>query len=155
VVGRYPYKHAANYEAGVVVRNALGDEHEPVDYTAMPHAVFARPQVAGVGRTEADLEAESREYLVGTYDFADTAMGLAMGEPTGFVKVLASPRGEILGCHVVGPDASQLIHEVCVSMRSGTGTVADVRNTIHVHPALNEVVSRAFGGRFEDPDERE
>lgn len=153
VVGRYPYKHAANHEASTVIANALRDEREPIDYTAMPHAVFAEPQVAGVGYTEADLRADSREYRVGGYEFSDTAMGSAMGDPPGFVKVLVAPDGQILGTHVVGPYASQLIHEVCVAMRAGSGTVADIRDTIHVHPALNEVVARAFGGRFEEPRE--
>ncbi|GGM67176.1 dihydrolipoamide dehydrogenase [Halarchaeum rubridurum] len=154
VVGRYPYKHAANHEASAVITNALRDEREAVDYTAMPHAVFADPQVAAVGYTEAELRAESRDYRVGGYEYADTAMGAAMGDPPGFVKVLVAPDGEILGTHVVGPHASQLVHEVCVAMRAGSGTVADIRDTIHVHPALNEVVARAFGGRFSDPDER-
>ncbi|WP_020222442.1 dihydrolipoyl dehydrogenase family protein, partial [Halarchaeum acidiphilum] len=154
VVGRYLFKHAANHEASTVIANALRGDREAIDYTAMPHAVFADPQVAGVGHTEADLRAESRDYRVGGYEFSDTAMGTAMGDPPGFVKVLVAPDGEILGTHVVGPHASQLIHEVCVAMRAGSGTVADIRDTIHVHPALNEVVARAFGGRFSDPDER-
>ena len=154
IVGRYPYKHAANHEASTVITNVLRDERDAVDYTAMPHAVFADPQVAAVGVTEAELRAESREYRVGGYEYADTAMGSAMGDPPGFVKVLVAPDGEILGTHVVGPHASQLVHEVCVAMRAGSGTVADIRDTIHVHPALNEVVARAFGGRFSDPDER-
>lgn len=154
VVGRYQYKHVANHEASTVIENALGDAREAIDYTAMPHAVFASPQVGAVGRTEAELRAEGREYRVGAAEFSDTAMGLAMSEPPGFAKVLAAPDGEILGTHVVGPHASELVHEVCVAMRAGSGTVADIRNTVHVHPALNEVVSRAFGGRFSDPTER-
>lgn len=152
IVGRYLYKHAANHEASTVISNALRDQRDPVDYTAMPHAVFASPQVAGVGYTEDELREENREYRRRRYDVADTAMGLAMGEPPGFVKVLAAPDGDILGTHVVGPHASQLIHEVCVAMRAGTGTVADIRNTVHVHPALNEVVQRAFGGQFSRPE---
>ncbi|WP_435096680.1 dihydrolipoyl dehydrogenase family protein [Halarchaeum sp. P4] len=154
VVGRFLYKHAANHEASTVITNALRDAREPIDYTGMPHAVFASPQVAGVGHTEAELRAEGHDYRLRRYDFADTAMGLAMGDPPGFVKVLAAPDGEILGTHIVGPRASQLVHEVCVAMRSGTGTVADIRDTVHVHPALNEVVQRAFGGRFSQPERR-
>lgn len=66
----------------------------------------------------------------------------------GFVKVLIDLDGEILGCHIIGPEASTLIQEVVVAMKSGSGTVQDVRNTVHIHPALPEVVQRAFSGRF-------
>jgi len=154
VIDGYEYKHAANHEASYVITNALGDpDHQhPVDYTAMPHGVFASPQVGTVGETEQALRRAGREYAVGRYDYADTAMGLAMNEPAGFVKVLADPEtAEILGCHVVGPDAVSLIHEVVVAMKSAAGTVDDVRDAVHVHPATNEVVHRAFAGPFHLP----
>ena len=72
-----------------------------------------------------------------------------MNETNGFVKVLADPEsGAILGCHIIGPHTSMLIHEVVVAMKSGAGTVGDIRDTIHIHPALNEIVHRAFSGQF-------
>ncbi|WP_327053714.1 dihydrolipoyl dehydrogenase [Halomicrococcus gelatinilyticus] len=154
IVGNYLYKHSANHEARYVARNALGrGEKQPVDYTAMPHAVFSSPQVAGVGRTEQELRDAAREFAVRTYEYGDTAMGQALMEDDGFVKVLADPEdAAILGCHIVGPDASSIVHEVVVAMTSGSGTVHDVRETIHVHPALNEVVQRAFSGQFRPSD---
>ena len=89
------------------------------------------------------------EYATRTYAYADTAMGSAMNETDGFVKVLADPEsGNILGCHIIGPHVSMLIHEVVVAMKSGAGTVGDIRDAIHIHPALNEVVHRAFSGQF-------
>ncbi|MGB9966004.1 dihydrolipoyl dehydrogenase [Halobacterium sp. CBA1126] len=147
IVGEYLLKHSANHEAQAVARNVFGSDPEPVDYTAMPFAVFGSPEVAGVGATEADLEAEGREYATNTYDFADTARGDAM-HADGFVKAIVDLDGEILGCHIVGPEASTLIQEVVVAMKAGTGSVRDVRESIHVHPALPEVVQRAFSGQF-------
>jgi dihydrolipoamide dehydrogenase len=147
IVGEYLLKHNANHEAQTVVRNLFGDNLEPVDYTAMPFAVFASPEVAGVGATEADLRETDREYATNTYRFEDTGRGDAM-HAEGFVKVLTDLDGEILGCHIIGPDASTLVQEVVVAMKSGSGTVQDIRESIHIHPALPEVVQRAFSGQF-------
>jgi mycothione reductase len=151
ITGNYLFKHAANHDASYVVTNALGEHghKHAVDYTAMPYAVFASPQVAGVGQTEQELRAADTDYATRTYPYSGTAMGSAIKEDQGFVKVLADPESaDILGCHIIGPHASMLIHQVVVAMTSGSGTVDDIRNTIHVHPALNEVVHRAFSGHF-------
>ena len=66
----------------------------------------------------------------------------------GFVKAIIDLDGEILGCHTIGPEASNLIEEVVVAMRAGSGTVADIRRAVHVHPALSEVVDRACSGQY-------
>ncbi|MFC3959332.1 dihydrolipoyl dehydrogenase [Halovivax cerinus] len=147
IVGEYLLKHNANHEARTVVRNVLRDELDPIDYTAMPYAVFASPEVAGVGTTEQALIAADREYATTTYDYADTARGTAMNAE-GFVRVLIDPDGTILGCHIVGPDAASLIQEVVVAMKAGSGTVHDIRESVHIHPALPEVVDRAFSSQF-------
>ncbi|WP_336000558.1 dihydrolipoyl dehydrogenase [Halorientalis halophila] len=151
VVGEYLLKHSANHEARAVARNLFGSDPEPVDYTAMPFAVFSSPEVAGVGARERELREAGREYATNTYRFEDTARGDAMNA-SGFVKVIIDPEGEILGCHIVGPEASTLIQEVVVAMTAGSGTVRDIREAIHVHPALPEVVQRAFSGRFSRGD---
>ncbi len=147
IVGEYLLKHNANHEARAVARNVFGDQLTPVDYSAMPYAVFASPEVAGVGATESELRQAGREYATNTYAFADTARGDAM-HADGFVKAIIDLDGGILGCHIVGPDASTLIQEVVTAMSAGSGTVQDIRNSIHVHPALPEVVQRAFSGQF-------
>ncbi|MFC7193856.1 hypothetical protein ACFQL4_03015 [Halosimplex aquaticum] len=113
----------------------------------MPFAVFTSPEVAGVGKREQDLRGADREYATNTYRYEDTARGDAM-KAEGFVKVLVDLDGEILGCHIVGPDASTLIQEVVVAMKAGTGSVHDIRESVHIHPALPEVVQRAFSGQF-------
>jgi dihydrolipoamide dehydrogenase len=140
-------KHNANHEAQAVARNLLGDELRPVDYTAMPFAVFASPEVAGVGALEQDLRAEGREYATNTHRYEETARGSAM-KAEGFVKVIIDPDGEILGCHIIGPEASNLVEEVVVAMKAGSGSVRDIRESVHIHPALSEVVQRAFAGQF-------
>ena len=147
IVGEYLLKHNANHEAKTVARNIFGNKLQAVDYTAMPFAVFASPEVAGVGATEGDLRATDREYATNTYQYEDTARGDAM-KSEGFVKVLIDPDGEILGCHIIGPEASTLVQEVVVTMKAGSGTVRDIREAVHIHPALPEVVQRAFTGQF-------
>jgi dihydrolipoamide dehydrogenase len=151
IVGEYLLKHSANHEAGAVARNLFGEEIQPVDYTAMPFAVFASPEVAGVGMTEAELEETGRAYATRTYAYDETARGSAM-KAEGFVKAIIDLDGEILGCHIVGPEASDLIQEVVVAMKAGSGTVRDIRESVHIHPALSEVVQRAFSGQFSRGD---
>lgn len=66
----------------------------------------------------------------------------------GFVKVIVDPEGEILGFHIMGPEASDLVQEVVVAMKARSGTVRDIRQSVHIHPALSEVVQRMFTGQF-------
>ncbi|ELY36460.1 dihydrolipoyl dehydrogenase [Natronorubrum tibetense] len=144
IVGEQPFKHAADYETRIVTANVLDDAGREVDYHAMPHAIFTSPQVASVGRTEEALEEAGTEYESATVPFDAAPLGMILEADDGFVKVLASPDGEILGCHIVGPQASTLIQEVVVAMDSGSGTVDDVADPVHVHPALSEAVYAAF-----------
>lgn len=144
-VGHHLFRHSANLEAQYNFYNILDPENRvPVDYTAMPHAIFSAPQIAGVGKTEQKLRAEKADYVVGRYQYIDTAMGHAIEDRTGFVKILLDGQDKkILGCHIMGTDASTLIHEVLVAMRSGDGSVRNITRAVHIHPALSEVVQRA------------
>lgn len=143
-VGRWNLKHAANQEAQFVYQNLVRpDAKMKVDYLAMPRAVFSSPQVAAVGVAEEQLITSGVEYLVGRWEYGDTAMGKAIGDDDGFVKLLVAPgTGKILGCHILGTDASTLIHEVVLAMTLGA-TADEIAGTIHIHPALSEVVQRA------------
>ncbi|ELZ19060.1 dihydrolipoyl dehydrogenase [Natrinema limicola] len=143
VIGAPPFKHAADYETRVVTENVLEESQRAVDYEAMPHAVFTDPQVASVGRTEDGLIDEGHEYEAVTVPYGAAPLGMILAADDGFVKAIAGPDGEILGCHIVGPQASTLLHEVVVAIDGG-GTVDDITETVHVHPALNEVVYAAF-----------
>ena len=146
ILGVYLLKHSANLEASHVAHNIFNpDQKVAVDYHAMPHAIFASPQVASVGLTEQAARERSIDYAVATYDYYNTAYGSSIEDRDGFVKVLAQPEtGEILGCHIIGSYASILIQEVVNAMRLRLTTDAITRS-IYVHPALPEVVQRAFG----------
>lgn len=145
IVGKNLLKHNANLEAEHVAYNIFhSDNQVAVDYHAMPHAVFASPQVGGVGITEQEAKRRQIKYVAATYDYFNTAYGASIEDRDGFVKVLAQPKtGEILGCHIIGSHASILIQEVANAMRMRLTTEA-VTKPIYVHPALPEVVQRAF-----------
>ncbi|WP_159903240.1 dihydrolipoyl dehydrogenase family protein [Salinirussus salinus] len=138
------FKHSGDHETEVTVANVVHEEGATVDFAAMPHAIFTEPQIAGVGRTEAELEEAGVDYEVGHQSLPETPMGRAKKLEEGFVKVLAAPDGEVLGCHILGYEASTMIHEVVVGMRRGEGTVEDIADTIHAHPTLNKAVEYAF-----------
>jgi len=142
IAGIYMFKHSANLEAEYAVQNAF-DKKTAVDYYAMPHAAFSSPQVAAVGKTEDELKQQKIPYLKAVYDFKNTGYGKAIEDNDGFVKVLVSPTKEILGCHIIGTDASILIHEVIVAMKARLGAEG-ITKAVHIHPALSEVVQRAF-----------
>ncbi|QLK24709.1 dihydrolipoyl dehydrogenase [Natrinema zhouii] len=150
VVGEQPFKHAADDESKTVAANVLDDAGKTIDYEAMPHAIFTSPRVASVGRTEDELEDEGREYEAVTVPYGAAPLGMILEADDGFVKAIAAPDGEILGCHIVGPQAATLLHEVVVAMDGG-GTVDDVAGPVHVHPALNEVVYAAFDDLSDAP----
>ena len=146
IVGRYLLKHSANLEAVYVGHNMFNPDNQvAVDYNAMPAAVFSSPQVASVGITEQEAEKAGTHYVTATYDYSDTAYGASILDLDGFVKVLADPETrEILGCHIIGTHAAMLIQEVANAMRMHLTTDA-ITQSIYVHPALPEVVQRAFG----------
>ena len=145
VTGNYLLKHSASHEVAAVARNIYEDERRPVDYSAMPLAVFASPEVASVGAQEQYLEAG--EYATYTEQYESVPRGRAMGAE-GFVKAIIDTDRQVIGCHILGPRASELIQEVVTAMHAGEGTVRNVRRPVHVHPALSEVVQQAFSGQF-------
>ena len=140
IAGNHMFKHSGDKEAEYVVENAVRGNEVAVEYPGMAHAVFGSPQVASLGETEADIEDES--YEVGTCEYDETALGSAL-QQGGFAKVLVGEDDAVLGCHVVGPEASTLIHEVSTAVAAGADATT-VAETVHVHPALSEVVQGAF-----------
>ncbi|MFB3890356.1 MAG: dihydrolipoyl dehydrogenase, partial [Candidatus Bathyarchaeia archaeon] len=118
-IGKQMFKHVANYEAGVAWHNAIHDHKVKVDYSVAPHAVFSEPQVASVGMGEAEAKQQGLQFAVGVALYRDTAMGAAMGNPDGFVKVIVEQQtGRILGGHIIGPEASILIQEIVNAMNT-------------------------------------
>ena len=145
-IGKEMFKHVANYEAGIAWHNANHDHKVEMDYSAVPHAVFTYPQVASVGLKEAEAKQQGQKILVGKAFYRDTAMGGAMGEPEGFVKVIVEREtGKIFGGHIIGAEASILIQEIVNAMVTETRSFAPIVRAMHIHPAMPEVVQNAFG----------
>ncbi|QLG61217.1 dihydrolipoyl dehydrogenase family protein [Halorarum salinum] len=142
VAGNYMFKHSGDKEAEYVVENVVRGNRTAVEYPGMAHAIFGSPEVGSLGRTESELE-DGREYEVGTYTYDETALGVALNADAGFAKAIVGADGEVLGFHVVGPHASMLVHEVSTAVAAGADAER-IAETIHVHPALSEVVQGAF-----------
>jgi len=145
--GKYPFKHVANYESKIVYYNAILKRKVKADYHAIPHAVFTYPEIAsvGLGEKEAVEKYGPDKVLIGFQKYEDTAKGEAMNVKDFFVKVIVEAETmRILGAHIIGPYASILIHEIIPLMYAGNGSYEPISDSIHIHPALSEVVDRAF-----------
>lgn len=145
--GKFPFKHVANREAAVVYNNALLKRKMKVDYHAIPHAVFTYPEIGSVGLREKDAidKYGTDMLLIGFYRYVDTAKGEAMDAKDYFVKVIVEQGTlRIVGAHIIGPQASVLIHEIIPLMYTRERNANPVLDSIHIHPALSEVVERAF-----------
>jgi len=137
--GQQMFRHMANREAEIVAQNAFYGTSIKVDYSAVPHAVYSHPQIASVGLTEAKAR-EDYDILVGRMKYFDIAKGEAMMEKQGFAKAIAEKgSSRILGFHIIGPYAPELIQEVVNAMTSGGG-MEELGQGIHIHPALSELV---------------
>lgn len=146
IVGKAPFKHTANKEAEVVYNNLANNKRKmAMDYSIVPHAVFSSPQIASVGITEEQAKEQKISYEVKKGFYKNTGMGQALAEEDGFVKFIIDPQKEtILGCHIMGPDAATLIHEVIVAMSAVKGKISAITDSIYIHPALSEVIQRSL-----------
>ena len=140
VTGAYPLVHVAIYQGEIAARNATDGAFEEADYSLQStHTIFTDPQIAVAGRSEKELAAAGIPYLAASYPFGEHGKAIAINKTKGFVKMLAAPDdGRILGAAVVGPEASDLIHEVIVAMYYG-GTVGEFVKIPHLHPTLAEI----------------
>jgi dihydrolipoamide dehydrogenase len=135
--------HKAMAEGVVAAEAIAGIDPRPVDYGNIPSCTYCRPQVASIGMTEAQAKANGRELAVGRFPFTANGKALAMGEHEGFVKVVADRgTGEILGVHIVGSEATEIIHEFAVG-RTLEATLEEMVHTIHAHPTLSEAALEA------------
>lgn len=134
--------HVASKEGMIAVENALG-KSKVVDYTAVPRCVYTEPEVASVGKTEKQLEAEGIEYHVGRFDFRALGKAQAIGHFQGFIKVLADENDVIVGATVVGPHATDLLTELSLAVHLRL-TVEQVGDVIHAHPTLSEGLMEAL-----------
>jgi dihydrolipoamide dehydrogenase len=130
-------------EEGVAVAERIAGQHGHVDFNTIPWVIYTSPEIAWVGRTEQQLKAEGRAYKAGQFPFLANGRARALGDTTGFVKVLADAvTDEILGVHVIGPMASELIAEAVVAMEF-KASAEDIARICHAHPSLSEATKEA------------
>jgi dihydrolipoamide dehydrogenase len=135
-------------DEGVVFAERLKGEHPVVDYDLIPGVVYTHPEAASVGATEEQLKKQGTPYKVGRFPFMASGRARAMDNVDGFVKVLANPDGgRLLGVHIIGPCASELISEA-VTVMSFSGSIEDIALTMHAHPTLSEAFKEAALGAF-------
>jgi dihydrolipoamide dehydrogenase len=140
--------HKAEDE-GVAVAEILAGQAGHVNYGVIPGVVYTQPEVASVGKTEEELKAEGVDYKIGKFPFSANGRARAMLQPGGFVKILADKQSDkVLGAHILGFGAGEMIHEAAVLMEFG-GSAEDLARTCHAHPTMSEAVKEAALGAFQ------
>jgi len=130
-------------EEGVMVAECIVGQAGHVNYDTIPWVIYTQPEVAWVGKTEQQLKAEGRAYKAGTFPFLANGRARAMGDTTGMVKMLADAvTDEILGVHIIGPVASELIAEAVMAMEF-RASAEDIARICHAHPSLSESTKEA------------
>lgn len=130
-------------EEGVMVADLIAGELGEVNYGVIPSVIYTAPEIAWVGKTEAEVKSDGRPYKTGSFPFAASGRAKAMEQTTGMVKVIsAADDDEILGVHIVGPMAGELIGEAVLALEFAAST-EDIQRTIHAHPSLSEAVHEA------------
>ncbi|MFZ7092053.1 dihydrolipoyl dehydrogenase [Primorskyibacter sp. 2E233] len=134
--------HKAEDE-GMAAAEVIAGKHGHVNYGVIPGVIYTAPEVASVGKTEDQLKAEGVSYKVGKFSFMGNGRAKAVFQGDGFVKLLADKETDrVLGCHIIGPGAGDLIHEICVGMEFGA-SAEDIALTCHAHPTFSEAVREA------------
>ena len=150
--GRKPYTAGLGLEdAGVALAEILAGQHGHVNYDVIPGVVYTQPEVASVGKTEEELKGAGVSYKVGKFPFSANGRARAMLASDGFVKVLADKDTDrVLGVHIIGLGAGEMIHEAAVLMEFG-GSSEDLGRTCHAHPTMSEAVKEAALATFFKP----
>lgn len=145
IAGNPQLAHVASAQGVWLAEHLVGEAEEP-NFDIFPACTFTLPEVSQVGLTELECEEKGLEYVVSKFQFAANAKAVSQGEGEGFVKIIATKDlQKILGIHIMGPHASDLIHEGAVAMRTGL-TVDELVPVIHAHPTLSEAVMEAIHG---------
>jgi dihydrolipoamide dehydrogenase len=130
-------------EEGVAVAERIAGQHGHVDFNTVPWVIYTSPEIAWVGKTEQQLKAQGVDYRAGSFPFTANGRARAMGDTRGFVKILADRKTDrILGMHIIGPGASELISEGVVAMEFGASS-EDLARICHAHPSLSEATKEA------------
>ncbi len=150
VLGKNMLAHVASYEGEVAAENALGYSRQ-ADYRAVPSCIFTQPEIASVGITEKEANDSGLPYKISKFPFAACGRAVAMDETIGLVKMICrADNGTVLGMHIMGPHASDLIAEGVLAIQLGA-TAEDIVRTIHAHPTLPEAVREAAMGQLDGP----
>src|SRR5262249_25462939 len=148
VLGTPLLAHVATAEGMVAIGHIAGKSVTPINKNRIPNATYTEPGIGSVGLTEAQARAEGRKIKVGKFPFLADSKASILGRHDGFVKVIADETyGEILGVHIIGPEAFELITEAVAAMNA-EATVETMINTIHAHPTLYEAVGEAFNAVY-------
>jgi dihydrolipoamide dehydrogenase len=142
VIGPPWLAHVASEEAVACVERMKGHDVPGVNYAAIPGCTYCNPQVASVGMTERDAKAKGIQYKVGKYPFKAHGKAIAVGATEGLVKIIVGQYGEIIGGHIFGTDASELIGEICLGIAM-EGLAEDIIHTVHAHPTMHEAIHEA------------
>ena len=133
-------------EEGVIAAEVIAGHKAHMDYKSMPSVVYTWPEIASVGLAEHEVKESGRDYRTGKFPFSANGRARTMGETSGFVKFIADAKtDELLGCHIIGPNASDLIQEVVLAFEY-RGSSEDIGITVHSHPTLSETVKEAALG---------
>ena len=143
VAGPPMLAHKGSREGVVVAERIAGQKTHPIKYDNIPSVTYCHPEVASIGLTEDQCKEQKLDYQVGRFPFSANGRARASNETEGFVKIIRDKKyGEILGAHIVGGDASEMIHELVVA-RENECTVDEVDLAVHAHPTLSEAIAEA------------
>jgi dihydrolipoamide dehydrogenase len=143
VIGAPMLAHKGSREGHILAELLAGQHAHPLNYGNIPNATYCHPEVASIGLTEQQCKERKLDYKVGKFPFSANGRARTSGETEGFVKIIRDAKyGEILGAHIVGAHATELIHELAVA-RENEFTVEEVDLAIHAHPTLSEAVAEA------------
>ena len=149
ITGKYLFTHVAEYQARNALRNALFPVKARADHRVVPWTTFTDPEVARVGLTEEQARREHEGVEVFRQPFSGVDRAMADGETTGLVKIVTGRRGRILGGHIIGPDAGNLIHEIVLAMQRNI-PIGTLSTTIHVYPTLAQANQRAADNYYRE-----
>jgi dihydrolipoamide dehydrogenase len=143
IIGPPMLAHKGSREGHVLAELLAGQKPHPVNYGNIPNATYCHPEVASIGLTEQQCKEKKLDYKVGKFPFSASGRARTAGETEGFVKIIRDTKyGEILGAHIVGAHATELIHEIAVA-RENEFTVEEIDLAIHAHPTMAEAVAEA------------
>jgi pyruvate/2-oxoglutarate dehydrogenase complex dihydrolipoamide dehydrogenase (E3) component len=156
VCGPYPLTHVAEYQAGIVISNAIFRVPKKTDYRVVPWVTYTDPELARVGLTEQQARGQGIELVVLRFPFQNIDRALTDGQTAGLAKLVVH-KGKILGASILGPHSGELIHEIALAMKTGAG-IGEISATIHAYPTLAQihrrVVNTWYGQKLFSPGTR-